>query len=329
MFAVLFMRMFACFSCLALALLLVAAPTFAQEPAPSEYEIVLAQSLEAHARGDYEAARVAMERAHAIEPSARTLRGLGIVAFAQGKHLSAIRYLDGSLASEVKPLPSDLRASVQELLTNAWAQVGRYEVVIDPASGDFLIDGAEPDFYAPSVVVLVPGPHVVTARAPARAPYELKLEARAGARETLHLVLAVPPAPLVVERRVESLSPLAVPPAARPTWWTPALRNTGLAGGTVLFFGGAALYWVGVQKLDDIADGCRSRPEGACTSEQADRRFDARNVRAYGISGGVLAGTGAALLLGVGAIEIWRLRHKEKPRSIVVSFDSLSLAGSF
>src|SRR6187402_1312763 len=69
--------------------------------APSaEYESALGQALDAHARGDSDTARVFMERAHRLQPSARTLRGLGTIALAQGRFAEAIQYLEQALASD-------------------------------------------------------------------------------------------------------------------------------------------------------------------------------------------------------------------------------------
>src|SRR5687768_4923451 len=81
-----------------------AEPLTAQAAASNPYEVALSEALASHARGDYAQARIFMERAHQLEPSARTLRGLGIVAFAQGRHLEAIRQLDQSLLASEKPL---------------------------------------------------------------------------------------------------------------------------------------------------------------------------------------------------------------------------------
>lgn len=50
--------------------------------AQTTYQTALERSLAAHAAGDQAVARVFMEQAHALEPSARTLRGLGVIAYA-------------------------------------------------------------------------------------------------------------------------------------------------------------------------------------------------------------------------------------------------------
>ena len=165
----------------------------------SEYEVALSEALEAHARGDYGQARIFMERAHSLDPSARTLRGLGIVAFAQGRHPEAIRFLDASLASHVKPLPPELTSGVVELLTHAWGQVGRYEFWSRVAT-----------FYRPSNARFLRPEHRHTHAGPShlhrargqRADHDMTLEVKPGERRTLQIVLARPPAPQVVERFV-------------------------------------------------------------------------------------------------------------------------------
>jgi len=306
----------------------------AAQVAPPEYESVLGQALDAHARGDFEAARIFMERAHALEPSARTLRGLGIVAFAQRRHLAAIRYLDESLSSEVKALPPDLRKSVEELLGHAWSQVGRYEVRLDPPTGDFLVDGLAPDLYAPLTVVLEPGAHQITARATGRASYELSLDVNPGARETLHLVLAIPPAPEVVEKLVPIASSaddrlVHTAPPPRPAWYTSSVRYVGLGTGAALTFSGVGLWLAGRSRLEGVSRACRNTVDGACTTSDARKRYADANVRAFAISSSVLLGTGVAVLAAVGAVEVYRYRHKDRSVRAQVGLQTIGVTGTF
>lgn len=270
-------------------------------PAPSsDYEVALSEALEAHARGDYGQARIFMERAHSLDPSARTLRGLGIVAFGQGRHLEAIRFLDASLASQMKPLPPELRSGVQELLTHAWGQMGHYEIIVEPSGGDFLVDGQLPDFYAPNTVVLSPGAHVVTARAAQRADHELPLEVKPGDRRTLQIVLARPPAPRVIERFVDR-------PASESAGasWTKRKRRIAWTTGAALIGAGAAVYGLAYARLDDIVDRCRDMASGSCTPRGAEKLYRKENIEGLGITSGILIGGGALTWLSALALEIW------------------------
>jgi tetratricopeptide (TPR) repeat protein len=290
----------------------------------ADYEAALAEALEAHARGDYAQARIFMERAHSLDPSARTLRGLGIVAFAQGRHLESIRYLDAALASDVKPLPPDLRAGVDELLAHAWGQVASFEIVIEP-SGTFWVDGRSPDFYAPNRVVLSPGAHLIRARAPSRADYELQVEAKAGDRRTLQIVLARPPEPVVVERVLDA-------PENDP-FWNPRKRRFAWISGATLIGAGAAVYGLAYARLDDIADRCRNMVDGACTPQRAEKLYRRENIAGLGITAGVLAGAGVLTFVTATLFELSARRRAAPPGGagarVQVTWNTISVAGRF
>jgi len=83
------------------------------------------RALAAYDRGDFVDARRWFEVAHAASPSARTLRGLGITAFALGDFETARIELAASLTHPVRPLSEELRASVEALLADTTAHLGR------------------------------------------------------------------------------------------------------------------------------------------------------------------------------------------------------------
>ena len=297
-----------------------------RQSANADYEAALTQALEAHARGDYGHARIFLERAHSLEPSARTWRGLGIVAFAQGRHLEAIRFLDAALASDVKPLPPELRAGVEELLVNAWGQVGRFEILLEPNTGDFLIDRQAPDFYAPSTVVLTPGSHRIVARAPERAEFELPLEVKAGDHRTLQIVLARPPHPVTVERIVPAESRSALKEAKRRGLWI---------GGGALIAAAGTVYGVAYLRLQDIVTHCRDEAGGGCTQRRATKLYRGENIEGLAITSGVLAGAGVVTWLTAAAYELWTRKgsradtRAEKRARLQLSPTSFAVSGRF
>lgn len=299
-----------------------------------EYEAVLAQALAFHAQGDYASARISMEQAHALEPSARTLRGLGIVAFAQGQHLAALRFLDGALVSEVKALPAELRTSVEQLCEQIWQQVARYEILLEPVNGELSIDGAAPDFYAPRVVVLEPGSRTIAARAEGRADFTMQLDAKAGARETLRIVLGATPAPIVVEKLVPSQAVLAPGPTAVQrdapvARFTPAWRYAALGTGTALILGGGAVWLTGRTRLDQVSEACENMAIGACTRTDARRRYNDKHIGSLIVTSALLTGTGVALLVSVAAIELYRFRQQKPALQALVGPSSLGVRGEF
>lgn len=299
---------------------------FAQESATpqSEYDRALDQALTFHAQHDYESARQFMERAHALSPSARTLRGLGIVAFAQGQPLVALRYLDQALASDVNPLPIELQTTVEQLRAQIWSQVGRYEVHVEPATAELSLDGASADFYAPHILVLEPGAHTLSARAQGRSSYLVQLDAKPGARETLHIALALP-----VPAVVDDVAPAASFPrsdrAPSLPWWTPTLRYSGIAAGSALLLGGASLWTMGRLRLNRLIETCEEMASGSCTEKEAERRYDDERIGTLAVSSAVLVGAGAALLVSVAAIEIYSWRRRGQHVHAVLSPRSLGL----
>jgi hypothetical protein len=318
---------------LVLVLSLVAQPAQAEAQAPAtqaEYEEALSAALTAHARGDYEAARLFMERAHLLEPSARTLRGLGIVAFSQGSYLAAIRHLDAALAAKVRPLSTELRQAVEDLLAQAWANMGRLRVHIEPPGSDFTIDGGAPDFYAPNTLALTPGVHTLVASAQGRVPYSVRLEVLAGSRESLHVVLPAPPPPQVIER-VAPAGPTRErnPSDAQHPAYTHAARYTLLGVGSVLVVGGAALWGTGRIRLNNLVDACERRADGGRTEQLAERRYNEKNIQVFATAGGVVFGAGGALLLTLAGVELWRWQKRKTVVRAQLSGTSLGLFGTF
>src|SRR5262245_28844317 len=115
----------------------VSVPSSAQAPAPtraqaSEYDDLVLRALTAYDAGRWDEARGLFERAHAIDPTARTLRTIGMAAFNQGDLIAALQNLEGALVDPRKPLTDDQRAHVLGLIDRANRQVGRYRLRLQP-----------------------------------------------------------------------------------------------------------------------------------------------------------------------------------------------------
>ena len=294
------------------------------------YEVALSEAISAHDRGDFDRARAFMERAHELEPSARTLRGLGIVAFSEGRHREAIDHLEAALASTDKPLPPDLQDNVRELLSHAWGQVGRYQVGVDPPVGDFLVDGSAPELRGDGTLILEPGNHLLTVRAPERAPYELPLVVRPGEQRSLHVVLALA-APSTTEPSKEPDPPASVPMAAceRPVFYTPRVRRVAFGVGAGLVGVGAGLWTLAYLRLQDLVAECEQREGGGCTERAAVGLYRGDNIQGLRISAGALMGAGAALLFTAASMELWRARGSRPSGQLVLGLGSLGWLGQF
>lgn len=120
--------------CLAWLVTCVASPTSAQVSADSsECTAIIREALAEFDDGNFPESRALLLRAHALQPSARTLRGLGISAFALRQYEDATLKLEEALASTVKPLDGKLRADTESWLQRAYGFVGRYLLGMEPS----------------------------------------------------------------------------------------------------------------------------------------------------------------------------------------------------
>jgi len=84
-----------------------------------EYSATIDRALVEFDANHYEEARALFTRAHALQPNARTLRGLGVVEFKLGNHAQAVEYLARALESHDKPLVGELRSTTETALAEA------------------------------------------------------------------------------------------------------------------------------------------------------------------------------------------------------------------
>jgi hypothetical protein len=278
------------------------------------YDAALDRALGAHASGDYTTAEVAMREALALSTNARTLRGLGVILYAQERYVEAIDPLEAALVNELKPLPPELRASVDELLQRIWQRVGRLTLRIEPPEAEVLIDGKVPAAHGPAECVLAAGEHDLRIRAPEREPYDLSLRTRAGSRDSLHVVLA--------RLAQADTGPSSVTSQGGP-WararrvddvWTPVVRNAVLVSGAVVALAGAATWLTGYLRFRELETWCEDMPGGACT-EAPQERYDQKRIEPLTTTGIVLMGTGAAALLVGGSLELWRWHSRTRLRA--------------
>jgi tetratricopeptide (TPR) repeat protein len=126
-------------SCLALSYFVSASPSAARAQA-SEYDTLIEQASVAYREQRYEQARDLFEQVHVLQPSARTLRGLGITAFALDRYTQARPELEAALADPRKPLPREQRREVSEVLAWMKQRLGTLRLELSPAHALALVD---------------------------------------------------------------------------------------------------------------------------------------------------------------------------------------------
>lgn len=276
----------------------IGAPASAQEPEgdppPPEYEGLVREALSESAAGRFEEARVLFRRAHQLFPNARTLRGIGMVAFEVRDYPDAIRSLSRAIADARRPLTEEQLVEVRALLARAHAFIGRYDLSAVPEGARVLVDGhpalIEPD----GTILLTVGTHEVVVRTAARA-WDGRFTVRGGEREPLPIVLDVAE-PLA---RPEPAPPPPAPPRAPPDTTAPAIvLTTGIALAAV----GAALLAAGLVDIANV-EGAEAGTAWSSLAGAYERAAPLTGTGVVSIALGGAAAVAGGVWLGVGSPE--------------------------
>jgi hypothetical protein len=158
----------------------------------AEYRGVVARAVAEFDLGHVAEARALFLRAHALWPSARTLRTLGMTAFELRMYPQALSELQAAFDDPRRPLPPEQRAQVAGLIEQARGYVGRYRLQLEPRDAELWLDGSR--VQPTETLVLGVGMHQLRARAPGYGEIrrELIVEGREDETLVLHLELTGP-----------------------------------------------------------------------------------------------------------------------------------------
>jgi hypothetical protein len=131
-----------------------------------QYHALVRQAVEQYERDNYDEAMVLFTEAHRLFPNARTLRGLGMVAYTMRDYVQAIPYLEGAIASRVKPLDPSLIVEAQATIQRARSFIGVLRVVLAPADAQLRVNGAAATLGKDGTLMLNSGAYEIEARAP-------------------------------------------------------------------------------------------------------------------------------------------------------------------
>ncbi len=280
--------------------LALATPSEAQAPL-EDYDTVVNQAVVEFDAGSWEEARVLFRRAHEIEPSARTWRGLGLTAYELRKYVDAIAEFEAALADPRKPLTQKQRSQVQALLAKARQFVSVYRISIEPGGADVLVDGQVAELKE-GQLYLDPGTHTVVVRAPGYAEARKDLSVEAGATAELSIQLEVAgqeddetrePTSLHVDDPSPSSSSSA-PEAApgRKRLWTWVLGGSAVAAAGI----GVGLWVAAYGKKGDYDD-CDPATSDCDAIADKGQTLELGSYVAYGAAGLLLGGAVAAFFL--------------------------------
>jgi hypothetical protein len=226
--------------------LLISAHAYAQEapperPAPAGYDRLIEQALTESASGRWAEARVLFRRAHELFPNARTLRGIGMVAYELGDYPDAIRNLRQSLGATERALTEEQREQATTLLTEALTYVGSYDLANVPEGAAILVDGLPAEPESDGTLLLRIGPHEVVVTNDQHR-WEGRWSVVGGENAPIPMVFDLPP---VEETR-------APPPVIVPTSPDPAPAWAVTISGAAIAIVGIAILIAGVLDVATI-----------------------------------------------------------------------------
>jgi hypothetical protein len=290
----------------------------AAQPAPADtpesdakYAKLVADAVSAFDSGKYRESRALLADAHQMRPNARTLRGMGLAAFEDGRYSLAVLDLEGSLAETRQPMSGTQRKEVEQLRSQADALTARYNVHGLPPDGVLRVDGEEPVWDTKRLLLIDQGTHTVTLTVNAGEIRSWSVRAQGGTTSDFDLgpppsaaVLASEdseaPAPSLIEPPASPAAPASEP---TPTGISNTWAYAAFAGGAVT--GTLAIWQWGTRESEVAAwnrdDDClrsgRTRRANCGEHESAYQRAEAWAWVTGGLTVALSAGAVTLLLL--------------------------------
>jgi hypothetical protein len=317
--------------CLVLAVAPCAASAQSTAPSPvqagTSYRELIRKAVQEYELGNWAEAKLFFTDAHALNPNARTMRGLGLVAYALRNYVEAQTWFQQALDSHVEPLPDKLRIEVSEYLRLSEHFLAHLRVAVDPGEAEIRLDDKPLDSSAMAGgggATVNPGPHelIISQNGYETVRRHLDLDAAANIELSfrLHSLLPVappPPQPLAAAIQPEEPKPLAPQPDA------PFIGGWLVAGGSAaMAIVGGVLIGLGVSDVRKV--------------EHAKKYTEWSSVESAKNRAPVLSGVGFALLgvgvAGIAAGVVWQVveddAHPDK-LALQVTPNGLRILGKF
>ena len=318
-------------SFLALPTLLIAtvtAPAQAADDEGTPVSVLIGDAVAEYDAGHFQEARALFRQAHERQPTARTLRGIGMCSFELRDYVEATRSLGASLRETRRPLTNEQKRHAELLLARAHTFVGRFTMKIKPASASLFVDGHPAELEPDGVMLLSFGRHQLSLRCASCAPTEKEQEITVSGGEHREIELALAPAPPPPPPDMSGNGTSGNGTSGNGTSGNGTLTQpggeadtsagagnahlwfTGAAIAAALGAGGSALLWRDQQHQLDICKSAMAEGD-TCTGQAA---VEDRRKLAIGLTIGFGA---AAAISGVVAGLMWP--HGDKPPSSTVA----------
>jgi tetratricopeptide (TPR) repeat protein len=200
-----------------------ARPSNADAPSalgPTErYQVLVDEALTEYERGDWEEAAALFGRAHALQPSARTLRGLGLSAFEARHYADAMRYLSAALSDTRRALTAKQRDEVGATLERAKLFAGYLTLRLEPSTATSSLNGRPLELAPDGGVAVDPGWLDLEVKADGYEPLMRHIRVGAGERQVIDAHLTPTPS-------TAAIPTASIPAATRADMGTGARETT-------------------------------------------------------------------------------------------------------
>jgi hypothetical protein len=274
----------------------------------ASYEPLIEEALQAYEAGRFAEARSMFKRAHALNPTARTLRGIGMCSFNLGDYVDAVFQLEQAVAETRKPLTEEQQARARDLIVLANARVGRFRLRLTPPEAVLLVDGNPAILLDATDLIVEAGNHEIEARAPGYLMAHSTLRVEGGDRTTLVFHLNRDDYAVAASQNLsprpglpglqEPIPGAAAPSSERSGAWVRPLGYVSLGLGAASLLGFAVSGALALADENKLQDRC---PNELCSEmyRSTVRRYDTMRVLATVtlVTGGVLTVLGTTLLI--------------------------------
>lgn len=250
---------------------------------PPGYAEAIREAVDHYSAQRWRLAQKAFARAHALQPSARTYRGLGLSAFYLDEFAAAREAFEQALADTRRPLSEEQKRALSELLLETTSLTGRIELHVEPRSARVELDGVVTEA---SVLFVDRGAHVLSVRAEGYVAQRTTLAIEGGEQRSLNLTLEAQASEPAAAAQPAPEPAAPAPPRAIVREDHPAPADEGgrvftwiAAAAVPVFAGTAGLIWLtGQNELDAVKDDCQ---RDGCDAAEGARRLEASSVDAH------------------------------------------------
>jgi hypothetical protein len=227
---------------------------------PPGYRDAINRALEEVELQNFEEAREQFVRAHALWPSARTLRGLGVTSFELRRYVEAVEFLQQALDSSVKVLEGNVRRETEGTLARARSYVGSIAFELEPRDAKVVLDGLRTIDVSAGPALVQVGDHLIEVSAVGYLSSRVEVRTRGEHTETVTIRLnraEQPSVPMIASAPVPSEPVRAERRPLYKQWWLWTLVGLVVAGGVT----GAMLVLSKDKSTEYVARPSENTPE--------------------------------------------------------------------